>query len=247
MELKERVAVVTGGCSGIGRAICVELARRGCDVAFVDVTTGPPAESLRQEIADLGCRSLFYQADVADFALAQECAMTVMRELGHVDFLVNNAGTHADSVVWKMTEEQWDRVIDVNLKGAFNYLRAFAPIMRERRSGVIVNISSLAAIRGRFGLANYSAAKAGLMGMTRSVAKEMGKYNVRVNVLAPGYVQTSMMEKLPPEYKEQAMSETVLNRLGLPDDVANVVCFLCSDRARHITGEIIRVDGGQHL
>ena len=141
-DLKDRVATVTGGCSGIGRAICVELAKCGCDIAVIDIASGPPADSLAQEIRDFGCQAFLYQADVANFQKAQECPMAVMRELGRVDFLINNAGVHSDAAIWKMTEEQWDRVIDVNLKGAFNYTRAFAPIMRERRSGCTANIGS---------------------------------------------------------------------------------------------------------
>ncbi|MBI2838809.1 MAG: SDR family oxidoreductase [Acidobacteria bacterium] len=247
MEIKDRVALVTGGCSGIGRAICVELARCGADVAFVDVHGGPGADSLTQEITDRGRRPFFFQADVSDYERAQECSMTLLRELGRVDFLVNNAGISSDATVWKMSEAQWDTVLNVNLKGAFNYTHAFAPVMRERRSGVIINISSINALRGKFGLSNYSASKAGLIGLTKSVAREMGKYNVRVNAIAPGFIQTSMMEKLPPNFKEEALAETLLNRLGLPEDVANLVSFLCSDRARHITGEVIKIDGGQYL
>ena len=238
---------MTGGCSGIGRAICVELAKCGCDIAVIDIASGPPADSLAQEIRDFGCQAFLYQADVANFQKAQECPMAVMRELGRVDFLINNAGVHSDAAIWKMTEEQWDRVIDVNLKGAFNYTRAFAPIMRERRSGCIINITSVNAFRGKFGLTNYSASKTGMIGLTKTTAREMGKYNVRVNAVAPGYVQTSMMEKFPPEYREQALAESVLNRLGLPEDVAHLVCFLCSEKARHITGDIIKIDGGQYL
>lgn len=247
MEIKDRVAIVTGGCSGIGRAICCELARQGSDVAFVDLAEGPPADSLKQEISDLGRKAHFFAADVSDFDRAQECVMSVLRELGRVDFLINNAGINSDSAVWKMTEDQWDRVIDVNLKGAFNYVRAIAPVMRERRNGVIINISSINALRGKFGLSNYAASKAGLIGMTKTIARELGRYNIRVNAIAPGYIQTSMMEKLPPNIKEEALKETLLNRLGVPDDVAHLVCFLCSDKARHITGELIKIDGGQYL
>lgn len=247
MDLKDRVATVTGGCSGIGRAICIQLARAGCDLAFVDISGGPPAESLKQEIVDLGRKAFFYQADVSDFSRALECTDEVLRELGRMDYLINNAGINSDSTVWKMTEDQWDKVINVNLKGAFNYTRAFAPLMRERRSGAIINISSINALRGKFGLSNYSASKAGMIGLTKSVAREMGKYNVRVNAIAPGFIQTSMMEKLPPNFKEEALGETLLNRLGLPEDVAHLVAFLCSDRARHITGEVIKIDGGQYL
>jgi 3-oxoacyl-[acyl-carrier protein] reductase len=172
---------------------------------------------------------------------------TVLDEFGRLDILVNNAGINWDGVVWKMTEEQWDAVINVDLKGCFNYIRAVSPIFREQKSGKIVNITSINALRGKFGQTNYSAAKAGVIGLTKAVAKELGRYSINVNAVAPGMIETEMMKDLPQEIKQKAIDETVFGRLGKPEDVAHVVTFLCSEAARHITGEVIKVDGGQYI
>jgi 3-oxoacyl-[acyl-carrier protein] reductase len=152
-----------------------------------------------------------------------------------------------DGVIWKMTEEQWDNVINVNLKGYFNYIRAVSPIFREQKSGKIVNISSINGMRGKFGQTNYSASKAGIIGITKTVAKELGKYSVNVNCVAPGLIETEMMRNADPSVREAAMNDIVLGRLGQPEDIANAVAFLCSDLSKHITGEIIKVDGGQYI
>jgi 3-oxoacyl-[acyl-carrier protein] reductase len=152
-----------------------------------------------------------------------------------------------DGVVWKMSEEQWDKVIDVDLKGTFNFIRAVAPLFREQKAGKIINITSINGLRGKFGQSNYSAAKAGTIGLTKTVAREMGRYNVNVNSVAPGMILTDMFKDLPEEIKQKAADETVFNRLGDPDDVAHIVSFLASDKSRHITGEVIKVDGGQYI
>ncbi len=244
-----RVALVTGGRQGIGRAIAVGLARDGTDVAIVDVvaTGSDGVAGVVAEIEALGQRALALEADVADFAAAHRIVRQVLETLGRLDILVNNAGINRDGVLWKMTEEQWDAVIDVDLKGCFNYIRAVAPVFKEQGYGKIVNITSINGLRGKFGQANYAAAKAGIIGLTKTAARELGRYNVNVNAVAPGLTETQMMRNAPESVRQQALAETVLGRLAEPEDIANVVVFLCSERARHITGEVIKIDGGQYI
>jgi 3-oxoacyl-[acyl-carrier protein] reductase len=247
MDLDGKVALVTGGSRGIGAAIALELARNGADIAVCDLGRAEEAEKLFETIRGLGRRALFLNADVGDFGRAEEAVREVVRDFGRLDILVNNAGINADHVIWNMSEEEWDRVIRVDLKGAFNYARAAASVFRSQGSGKIVNISSVNGLRGQRGLANYAAAKAGLIGLTKTLAKELGKYQVNVNAIAPGFVLTSMTKNLPKEAREEALKATVLGRFGTPEDVASLVSFLCSERARHITGEVIKVDGGEYI
>jgi 3-oxoacyl-[acyl-carrier protein] reductase len=247
MELLGKVAIVTGGSLGIGRAIALDLAANGADVAINYRRHDAEAREVVAEIERMGRRGLVVQADVSDFAAAQRMVDTVLAKLGRLDILVNNAGINWDGVVWKMTEEQWDAVIATDLKGCFNYIRAVAPIFKAQNSGKIVNIASINALRGKFGQANYSAAKAGIIGLTKTVAKELGRYNVNVNAVAPGLIETDMVRQAPEKVREMALAEIVLGRLGKPEEVAYVVTFLCTEKARHITGEVIKVDGGQYI
>lgn len=244
MDLCGKVALVTGGGAGIGRAIALDLAVHGADVLLVDWRA---ADAVEGEIKALGRRAAFVRADAASFDAAAGAVTSAIEQLGRLDILVNNAGLNRDSVVWKMTEAQWDAVIDVNLKGCFNFIRAAAPIFKGQAAGKIVNITSINGLRGKFGQANYAASKAGIIGLTKTVARELGRFNVNVNAVAPGMIETEMMRALPQEVKAQAMAETVLGRIGQPEDVAHLVTFLCSDLARHITGEVIKVDGGQYI
>lgn len=247
MDLEGKVALVTGGSRGIGAAIASDLARSGADIAICDLRRADETGKLFDLIRGLGKKVLFISADVSDFDRAEEVVAEVVQNLGRLDILVNNAGINADHVIWNMSEEEWDRVIRVNLKGAFNYARAAAAIFRAQGSGKIVNISSVNGLRGQRGLANYAAAKAGLIGLTKTLAKELGKYQVNVNAIAPGFVLTSMTKNLPKEAREEALKATVLGRFGTPEDVASLVSFLCGERARHITGEVIKVDGGEYI
>jgi 3-oxoacyl-[acyl-carrier protein] reductase len=245
--LVDKVAIVTGGSRGIGNAIALDLARNGADVVINYRTSTDAANQLVKQIEGLGRKGLAVQADVASFSDAQKLTVTVMNELGRLDILVNNAGINRDGVIWKMDEEQWDEVIAIDLKGTFNYIRAVSPTFKEQSSGKIVNVTSINGLRGKFGQSNYTAAKGGVIALTKTVARELGRYNVNVNAIAPGLIATDMVKEAPEKVRDLALSEIVLGRLGQPEEVAWVVTFLCSDLARHITGEVITVDGGQYI
>lgn len=247
MDLDGKVALVTGGSLGIGTAISLDLARNGAGVGLTFRKHEEEAKAVVEQIKAMGRKGAAYKIDVSNFNDAQDLVKKVIEEFGHLDILVNNAGLNWDGVVWKMTEEQWDAVINVDLKGTFNFIRAAAPIFKEQQSGKIVNITSINAMRGRFGQSNYAAAKAGAIALTKTVAKELGRYMVNVNAVAPGLIETEMIKSMPEDFKRSSLSETVFNRLGLPEDIAFLVTFLCSDKAKHITGEVIKVDGGQYI
>ena len=247
MELEGKVALVTGGSLGIGTAISLDLGQNGADVALTYRKHKEEAEAIVKDIQAMERRSQAYQVDISDFGEAQKLVDRVVEEFGSLDILVNNAGMNWDGVIWKMTEEQWDKVINVDLKGTFNFIRAAAPIFKEQKSGKIVNMTSINAMRGRFGQSNYSAAKAGTIALTKTVAKELGRSRVNVNAVAPGLIETDMIKSMPEEFKQKSKAETVFGSLGTPEDVAHLVTFLCTDKARHITGEVIKVDGGQYI
>jgi 3-oxoacyl-[acyl-carrier protein] reductase len=247
MLLENKNAIVTGGSLGIGTAICLDLAKNGANVALNYRKHADEAEAIAKQIQDMGQKAMPIQADVSKFADAQAMVDKVVGEWGRIDILVCNAGVNWDGVIWKMTEEQWDTVMDIDLKGYFNYIRAAAPLFREQQYGRIVNLTSINGLRGKFGQANYSAAKAGIVGLTKATAKELGNKGITVNAVAPGLILTDMMAKMPDEAKQASLNETVLKRLGEPEDVAHLVTFLASDLACHITGEVIKVDGGQYI
>ena len=247
LGLEGKSAIVTGGSLGIGRAIALELAREGANVAVNYRRHDDEAKAAVAKIEEMGRKGLAVKADVSSCADAEAMVEKVRETFGRFDILVCNAGITWDGVIWKMTEEQWDAVINVNLKGYFNYNKTAALHFKDQKYGKIVNISSINGIRGKFAQANYAASKGGEIAMTKSLAKELGKFNVNVNAVAPGLVLTEMMEKLPAEFTAAALAETVVGRFATPEDVAHLVCFLCSDRSRHITGEVIKIDGGQYI
>ena len=247
INLEGKSAIVTGGSIGIGSAIALKLAEFGANVAINYRKHKDEAEEVIKKVKALGRKGLVVQSDISSFSDAGKMVDDVVKEFGCLDILVNNAGINWDGVIWKMTEEQWDSVIDINLKGYFNYVRAAAPIFREQKSGKIVNVTSINGLRGKFGQSNYSASKAGIIGLTKTVAKELGKYGVNVNAVAPGLIETDMMKQATEEVRKMAIDEIVLKRIGLPEEVADVVAFLCSAMSRHITGEVIKVDGGQYI
>jgi len=247
LGLEGRGAIVTGGSLGIGRAIALGLAQEGADVAVNYRRHDTEATQLVAEIEGMGRKGLAVKADVSNYADAERMVAQVLEDFGRFDILVCNAGITWDGVIWKMSEEQWDSVIGVNLKGYFNYNKLAAIHFKDQKYGKIVNISSINGIRGKFAQSNYAASKGGEIALSKSLAKELGKFNVNVNVVAPGMVLTDMMDKIPPEFKNAALSETVVGRFATPEDVAHLVAFLCSDRSRHITGEVIKIDGGQYI
>jgi len=247
LGLDQKVAVVTGAAQGIGAAIAEELAAEGCSVALVDHAANQIIDEAAGRVAARGVRSMVLKADVTDFDAAGLTLDKVAEELGALDILVCCAGITRDAVSWKMTEDEFDSVIDVNLKGVFNYNRAAALHFRKRGWGRIVNIASINGMRGKFGQANYAASKGGVIALSKSMARELGKSSVTVNCVAPGLVMTEMAADIPAEFLDTARSETVTGRLAETEDVAKVVTFLCSEAARHVTGEVIRVDGGQYI
>jgi 3-oxoacyl-[acyl-carrier protein] reductase len=247
LNLENKHAIVTGGSLGIGAAIAKKLGEAGADVALNYRKHDTEAKAIVDYLESIGRHGLAVQADVSNFDDAKNMVEQVAKKFDGIDILVCNAGINRDAVIWKMSEEQWDAVMDINLKGYFNYIRNVAPIFKEQGHGKIVNITSINGLRGKFGQTNYSASKGGIIALTKALAKELGKSNVNVNAVAPGLILTDMMEKIPDNFKQIAIDETVLKRLGKPEEVAEVVAFLCSDLASHVTGEIIKVDGGQYI
>ena len=247
LGLKGKGAIVTGGSMGIGTAVAIELAREGVNVAVNYRRHDAEAKQVVAEIEKLGRKGMAVKADVSSYNDAMKMVQQVQEAFGRLDILVCNAGINWDGVIWKMSEEQWDTVIGVNLKGYFNYNKAAAMVFKDQKYGKIVNISSINGLRGKFGQANYAASKGGEIAMSKSLARELGAFNVNVNVVAPGMVLTDMMENLAPEFKNKAMAETVIGRFATPEDCAHLVAFLCSDLSRHITGEVIKIDGGQYI
>jgi 3-oxoacyl-[acyl-carrier protein] reductase len=247
LGMEDRVALVTGGSRGIGAAVAVELARQGCDVALTFVGEPDEAAETVEAIEGLGRRALPLVADATRSDETEDTVARTVTELGGLDILVCNAGITRDAVVWNMSDQAWSDVLAVNLTGYFTFNRAAARLFKDQRRGRIVNISSINGERGKFGQANYTAAKGGVNALTRTLARELGKFGVNVNAVAPGMVATEMAENLAPEFRNAAVRETMLGRLADPEDIAHVVAFLCSRYSRHVTGQVIRVDGGQYI
>ncbi len=241
------MALVTGAGRGIGAAVARALAHDGYDVCLLDVVDGAAIRGVADEVRSLGRRCVTAIADVRSPDEARRAVQAAVSELGGLHALVCNAGITRDAVVWKMTEQAWDDVLAVNLKGCFTMVHAAVPALRSEGWGRIVTVASINGLRGRFGQANYAASKAGLIGFTKSVAREVGAFGVTANVVAPGMVMTEMAKALPERFQAVALEDSVLGRLTEPEDVADAVAFLCSDRARAVTGEVLRVDCGQYI
>ncbi|GAB4530471.1 MAG: 3-oxoacyl-[acyl-carrier-protein] reductase [Anaerolineae bacterium] len=244
IDLSDKVAVVTGAAQGIGRAIAEALASQGANVVVADLQE-EKAQTVAQEItASTGRRAIAVKVDVANSDSAKAMIDRAVDEFGRVDILVNNAGTTRDNLIMRMSEADWDLILNINLKGAFNCSKAVVRPMMKQRYGRIINISSVSGLAGQAGQANYSASKAGLIGLTKALAKELGARNITVNAVAPGFIETELTANLPQELKDWGIQMTPLGRFGQPEDVARAVVFLASDAASFITGHVLSVDGG---
>ena len=241
--LEGKVALVTGASRGIGKAVALRFAAEGAAIAFTHVTVSAAAEQTEQEIAALGVKVKRYVADAADYAATEALVADVVKELGRIDILVNNAGITRDGLLMRMSEQQWDEVISANLKSAFNFCRVCTPIMMRQRSGSIINMSSVVGENGNAGQCNYSASKAGLIGLAKSVAKEMGPRGIRANCIAPGFIVTDMTSAIPEEMRAEWAKTIPLRRAGNPEDVANVALFLASDMSAYVSGQVINCCG----
>ena len=247
MKLAAKIAVVTGGSRGIGFATCKKLASEGATIIITDICDSEKAAPAIKELEDMGAKAKFYQSDVSDFASATETVNAIIEEFGGLDILVNNAGIVRDKLMLKMEEQDFDAVININLKGTYNMIKASYKHFMKQRSGRIISLASVVGIMGNAGQANYSASKAGIIGLTKSVAKELGGRNVTVNAIAPGYIATDMTDALSDKVKKSIDDGIPMKRRGTPEDVANAICFLASDDASYITGEVLRVDGGMAM
>ena len=241
--LEGKVALVTGANRGIGRAIALGMAEEGAHIAFTDLAIDDNTKSLETELASIGVKGKGYASNAASFGETEDVVKQITEDFETVDILVNNAGITKDTLLMRMTEDQWDAVINVNLKSVFNFTKAIQPIMLKKRAGSIINISSVVGVAGNAGQANYSASKAGIIGFTKSVAKEVGSRNIRCNALAPGFIITEMTDKLPEDVKENWIKTIPLRRGGTPEDVANACIFLGSELSSYVSGQVISICG----
>ncbi len=244
--LDGKVALITGAAKGIGKAIALKFASEGADVAFTDLVINEAAEETIKELEAFGHKVKGYASNAADFAQTQEVVDQIMAEFGHIDILVNNDGITKDGLMLRMSEAQWDAVINVNLKSAFNFIHALTPIMARQRGGSIINMSSVVGVSGNAGQCNYSASKAGLIGLAKSIAKEMGPRGIRANCIAPGFIISDMTSALSEEVREQWVKTIPLRRGGTPEDVAKVALFLASDLSSYVSGQVIHVCGAMN-
>ncbi|HKL66501.1 MAG TPA: 3-oxoacyl-[acyl-carrier-protein] reductase [Bacteroidales bacterium] len=242
--LEGKTLLITGASRGIGRAIAIKFASEGANIAMTNIVEDVEFCEVCDECEKLGAKVKRYVSDVADFKGSQELADKVMKDFGSIDVLINNAGITRDTLLMRMTEEQWDQVMQINLKGAFNLTKAVLRPMMKQRNGSIINMSSVVGVSGNAGQSNYSASKAGMIGFTKSVAREIGSRNIRCNAIAPGFIITEMTDKLPDEVKKEWSEKIPLKRGGTPDDVANTALFLASDLSTYISGQVIQVCGG---
>jgi len=245
-NLKGKTAIITGAARGIGRQIALSFAKEGADVAFTDLKIDDNMQSLEKELAVIGVKGKGYASDASNYSQTDEVVEQIVKDFGKVDILINNAGITRDTLLMRMDEETWDLVIKVNLKSVFNFTKAVQKTMLKQRSGSIVNMSSVVGVSGNAGQANYSASKAGIIGFTKSIAKELGSRGIRCNAIAPGFIITDMTAKLSDEVREEWIKGIPLRRGGTPDDVANVCIFLGSDLSTYVSGQVINVCGGMN-
>ncbi|GHU89992.1 beta-ketoacyl-ACP reductase [Bacteroidia bacterium] len=245
--LEGKVAVVTGAARGIGKAIAIRFAQEGCAIAFTDLNIDDNAKATEAEIASYGVKVKAYASNAANFEDTHKVTDEIVKDFGRVDVLVNNAGITRDGLMMRMTEQQWDMVINVNLKSAFNFIHALTPVMMKQKTGSIINMSSVVGISGNAGQTNYSASKAGMIGLAKSIAKEVGSRGIRANAIAPGFIITEMTAQLSEEVRKQWADQIPLKRGGTPEDVANVALFLASDLSSYVSGQVIPVCGGMNM
>lgn len=245
--LEGKVALITGAARGIGKALAIKFAQEGADIAFTDLVIDENGKKTEEEIASYGVKCIGYASNAANFEETEEVVKKVHEDFGHIDVLVNNAGITKDGLMMRMTEGQWDAVISVNLKSAFNFIHAVLPIMMRQRSGSIINMASVVGVHGNAGQANYAASKAGLIALAKSIAQEVGSRGIRANAIAPGFIETAMTAALPESVREDWCKKIPLRRGGKPEDIADVAVFLASDMASYVTGQVIQVDGGMNM
>ena len=244
--LDGKVALITGAARGIGKAIALKFASEGADIAFTDLNINEAAEQTLKEIEAYGVKAKAYASNAANYDETHEVVKEILAEFGHIDVLVNNAGITKDGLMMRMSEQQWDAVLTVNLKSAFNFIHACTPIMAKQRGGSIINMSSVVGVSGNAGQCNYSASKAGLIGLAKSIAKEMGPRGIRANCIAPGFIITDMTNTLPEQVREEWAKQIPLRRGGTPEDVANVALFLASDLSGYVSGQVIHCCGAMN-
>ena len=245
--LNGKTALVTGAARGIGKAIALKFAQEGANIAFTDLALDDNTKVFEEELIALGVKAKGYASDAADFEDTHKVVEEIVKDFGRVDVLVNNAGITRDGLMMRMTESQWDMVINVNLKSAFNFIHALTPVMMRQRSGSIINMSSVVGVSGNAGQANYSASKAGMIGLAKSIAKELGSRGIRANAITPGFIVTEMTAQLPEEVRKQWTAQIPLKRGGTPEEVANAALFLASDLSSYISGQVIPVCGGMNM
>jgi 3-oxoacyl-[acyl-carrier protein] reductase len=245
--LEGKVAVITGAARGIGKAIALKFASEGANIAFTDLVIDEIGEATQKEIEAFGVKAKGYASNAANFEETHAVVTEIVNDFGRIDILVNNAGITKDGLMVRMGESQWDAVLNVNLKSAFNFIHACTPVMMKQRSGNIINMASVVGVHGNAGQCNYSASKAGLIGLAKSIAQELGSRGIRANAIAPGFIITDMTAKLPEDVKAEWCKKIPLRRGGTPEDVANIATFLASDLSSYVSGQVIQVDGGMNM